>query len=370
MHINTQRLGYIMKLYSLEKDDLCALLNAGLDAESKLTVDELFAGQLNDTQSDRLVEVSGKHLGFWINAFSANRRGYDSILYRKHRFNCELTHQDRLLVVREEGNAGLLIDTCDEMRLRLRRKLPRFNVRQKASLAACKTRDLLGAGEEYASPRVFLEDMVAKLSEQNIVINEHIDPKDKNGQTNLAGFFIKTRTIVFKRHRHRYRELFTLAHELGHYMLGDEDIDALSLDGNLQKEERWCNNFAFHFILGPERVQELNNLTNKQMHDPLGAIARFAERHHISSLAIYYYFQQEGKISYAEYKKKESLIKNASKKSKSPSMSSDFPLVSPLELDILREACEQEILRRPEVMMRYKGLLPVERVFSDFPERY
>ena len=365
MDILPQRVRYIAKLYGLSNEGLCAMLNQGLAAEDQLTVPKLFAGEVNSIQLDRLVEVSGKHWGFWAMPFPATGHHYSSILYRKHRFNRDLTHQDRMLVVREEDNAIRLIDTCEDLRLRLRRKLPRFNARQKASLAAYKTRDLLGVGAEYASPRVFLEDMVAKLSEQNIVINEHIDPKDKHGRTNLAGFFIKTRTIVFKRHRHRYRELFTLAHELGHYMLGDEDIDvSLSLDGNLKREERWCNEFAFHFILGSERVQELDALTDKQMHDALGTIAMFAERHHISSLAIYYYFLREKRISLPEYNEKKNFIKAASKKRGNSPISKALPLVSPLELGILCEACDREILTRSEVMRRYNDSLPVEYIFG------
>ena len=365
MDILPQRVRYIKRLYGLSEEGLCAMLNQGLAAEDQLTPDKLFAGEATPVQVDRLVEVSGKHLGFWAMPFPATGHCYSSILYRKHRFNCDLTHQDRMLVVREEDNAIRLIDTCKELRLRLSRKLPRFNVRQKPSLAAYKTRDLLEIGAEYASPRTFLEDLVARLSNHNIVINEHIDPKGKRRQTNLAGFFIKTRTIVFKRNRRRSQELFTLAHELGHYMLGDEDIDALSLNGNLKGEERWCNDFAFHLILGPERVQELDTVTDMQMHDALGVIARFADRHHVSSLALYYYFRRTGRISQAEYEEKENQIKTASKKRRSLPISNILPLVSPLELDILRQACEWSILREHEVIRRYKGLLSAEHIFGD-----
>ncbi len=348
------------------------MLNQELAAEDRLTVPKLFEGKVNSVQLERLVEVSGKHLGFWAMTFPATGQYYRSILYRKNRFNRDLTHQDRLLVVQEEDNAGLLIETCEELGLRLRRKLPRFNVKKNApSLAAYETLDLLGIRAEYANPRIFLKDMVAKLSDYNIVINEHIDSKSERGQSNLAGFFIKTRTIVFKRQRHRYRELFTLAHELGHYMLGNEYVDSsLSLDGNLKGEEGWCNNFAFHLILGPERVQELDDLTDKQMHDARGVIARFAERHHISSLAIYYYFLREKRISLTEYNEKKNFIKAASKKRGNLPLSKALPLVSPLELGILCEACDREILTRSEVVRRYKGQLPIERIFSDYPERY
>ena len=359
MHINTQRLGYIMKLYSLSKEDLCALLNAGLDVENQLTVDEFFAGQLNRAQRNRLVEVSGKRLGFWMNAFSADRRGYDSILYRKHRFNCELTHQDRLLVVREEDHAKELSWACDDLSIRLKRTLPRFNAKQKAAAAAYKVRALLELEAEYASPRKFLEDLARRLAERNIVVNEHIDGKGK--PTNLAGFFIKKHTIVFKRHWRRSRELFTLAHELGHYMLEDEDIDAVSLHGNLKGEERWCNDFAFHLILGPERVQKLDAFTDKQMHDALGVVSEFADRHHISSLALYYYFRRAGRISLAEYKEKEQLIKRKSRRGK---ISATPPLLSSLERGILIAAFNEDFLEGHDLGARYKGLLPYEKIFS------
>ena len=338
------------------------MLNQGLADEDHLSVAQLFAGEMTSIQLDRLIEVSGKHWGFWAMPSPAQGPCYSSILYRKHQFNCDLTHQDRMLVVREEDNAGLLTDTCAELRWRLRRKLPRFNVKQKPSLAAYRTRDLLKIGSEYASPRVFLEDMAAKLADQNIIINEHIDPMGKRGQTNLAGFFIKTRTIVFKRHRRRCQELFTLAHELGHYMLGDEDIDALSLHGNLIGEERWCNDFAFHLILGPKRAQELAALTDKQINAP-NVVNRFADRHHISRQALYYYFRRKGKISQPKY---EDLIKDASKKRKDPPLSKARPLVSTLELTILLEACEARVMEEHEVARRYEGLLSVEHIFGDF----
>ncbi|MDY5186053.1 ImmA/IrrE family metallo-endopeptidase [Helicobacter trogontum] len=72
--------------------------------------------------------------------------------------------------------------------------------------------------------------------------------------------FYRTKCYGFKKATIKKKRDFTLAHELGRYLLNREHIDKNIFNANIDLEERWCNNFAFHLVANDE-TNELKNIT-------------------------------------------------------------------------------------------------------------
>ncbi|WP_086543530.1 ImmA/IrrE family metallo-endopeptidase [Algoriphagus antarcticus] len=85
-----------------------------------------------------------------------------------------------------------------------------------------------------------------------MLIYRHPSLKQKS---NIDGFFIKPNVIVLRRNQDYFKwEIFTLAHELGHYILNQEEVESIYFDqlvlGATSKIEAWCYTFAFAFLAG------------------------------------------------------------------------------------------------------------------------
>lgn len=114
--------------------------------------------------------------------------------------------------------------------------------------------------------------------------------------------------IVLKRNqRSLKREIFTLAHELGHYLLNEEEIDQ-NVSGELfvhelSTIEKWCNDFAYFFLSGnySETINKFvtANANNDYYNQEIEIIS---ENTHLSTLAIYTRLLINNQISPYNYK--------------------------------------------------------------------
>lgn len=124
-------------------------------------------------------------------------------------------------------------------------------------------------------------------------------------------------TLVLKRQQKSFRrEIFTLVHELGHFLLNEEEIEEVdykSISKNhLNKIENWCNEFAYYFLVG-EYHTEIDNLekadaNNDYHHNLIDDISRET---HLSTLALYTRLLYDNKISQKDYTKIKHEIKLA-----------------------------------------------------------
>src|SRR5690606_25411780 len=99
-----------------------------------------------------------------------------------------------------------------------------------------------------------IKGLIAAMAAKNVLVFELVETWNQE-KTNVEGLFLKPNVIVLKRHQNALRrEIFTLAHEFGHYLLGQEEVEELPLEvlaqKNLTDVERWCNDLAFHFLAG------------------------------------------------------------------------------------------------------------------------
>lgn len=149
--------------------------------------------------------------------------------------------------------------------------------------------------------------MIEKIADHGIFVFEYIETWNKKEKTNIDGFYLKPNVIVLKHHKHYKREIFTLAHELGHCLLGIEEVESvdmmdISAQTSYSDVERWCNDFAYQFIMGQE-AETLANIAcvdsrNDYCIDLFKAISA---RTHISRLALYTRMYIDRKISYSSY---------------------------------------------------------------------
>lgn len=111
--------------------------------------------------------------------------------------------------------------------------------------------------------------------------------------SNLGSYDSETRTIVINSFDPEYRQRFTLAHELGHMLLGHEGTSFRKEESQNQKEsieyivkERQANSFAANLLM-PEKL--LREVISSNSFDNATQRNRFlAEKFNVSYMAMEY----------------------------------------------------------------------------------
>ena len=370
VEVNPERLEYLAAMFNLSREEVCARVQGNLKTEVK--EEDLFSDRIQLRHLHKLQEVFGKSSVFFImNGPPAGKKS-DSVLFRKEGgINCELEYADRLLVSKMADEAIWLSSLCTLMDSKLKRKLPQYRISQNAARAAYDVRKQMQIPDQSSNEaRKHLQYLIECLGDHNIVVKEHVEYHNTKEKVNLAGFFLKPATIVIKRQAQLKREIFTLAHELGHYLLNSEDIDGKQIFGQTRsREETWCNEFAFHFILGKQKIDWLNANASNLARSPRKT-ASFSEESHISRLAIYCHLAQTKAITWTEYQsiraridrqheKNKQANQRESKKNRESGISKPAgvarPIISPLEERIYIDAFFDGILEEHDLTERFKN---------------
>ena len=120
----------------------------------------------------------------------------------------------------------------------------------------------------------------------------------------------KLSDIALERRQESFsREIFTLAHELGHYLLDREEVEEVDLavlprpEAPISAVETWCNTFAYYLLLGAEKAAELDALPAFEAQNNYGheSIARISRETNLSRLAIYTHLLFQKRLSYTAY---------------------------------------------------------------------
>ena len=307
ININIERINHLLKLYKLGKSDFLLLVSEGL--KKKFTAEEVFKSEVKPSLLKRIDSVFGKGLNYYIDPKHLKEAKDESIFFRKDKFNADLNLSAKKIVnhfEEEKISLSALSKLSDLIHERL---LPVFTVKDKPIEVATEIRKKLYP-EFNNRKREFLKSLIAKFAEHNILVFEFVENWNKREKVNINGFYLKPDTIVLKRNQKSFsREIFTLIHELGHYLLNEEEIDESmkedSSDFNsLSKVERWCNDFAYFFLVG-----ELDNTltalatatdSNDYHHDILDFIAL---QTNLSVFALYTRLLINEKISLSNYRK-------------------------------------------------------------------
>ena len=126
--------------------------------------------------------------------------------------------------------------------------------------------------------------------------------------------------IYLNNNRSKSRQIFTLFHELGHYLLSKGGVcfrDNLEkiLDGNFREEEIFCNAFAGEFLLPEDELHLTQMLSDED-------IGKYARHYKVSREVILRRCREKGFIDWREYDQKVQIWKDrylAATKKKDPS---------------------------------------------------
>lgn len=294
-----------MKMFGLSVPQLLEKVSQGL--KTPVTEAELFATNIKLSTLKRVDKVFHKGLHYYLDPKAPLAAPESSIFFRKERFNTDLNLPARKVVTRFEDFSIALSAIAKLADLEQSRMLPLYTVKALPQQAAAEMRAAV-APAFHQDLRDHLKGLIAALAAKNVLVFEFVETWNQE-KANVDGFFLKPNVIVLKRHQNAFRrEIFTLAHEFGHYLLGQEEVEELPIEvlaqKNLSDVERWCNDFAFYFLAGDHaRVLEaLDRATaaNDYHYDTLTAVSKAT---HLSTLALFTRLRLHDRISVADYTK-------------------------------------------------------------------
>ena len=155
--------------------------------------------------------------------------------------------------------------------------------------------------------RNFLKALISTLADNNILVFEFVETHNKKEKANIDGLFLNPNVIVLKRQQKSFRrEIFTLVHELGHFLLNREEIEKVDLyswaDKSLSSIERWCNDFAYYFLSGQfdNKIESISRADSSNDYQ-LALIEQVSKNTHLSKVALFTRLLMRQKISRKNY---------------------------------------------------------------------
>jgi len=303
---NVSRLKYLLSLYKMTVDKLLVLINEGL--KNVIIEEDVFSTQINVSYLKRIDKIFNKGLHYYLDPKSPEILKDASIFFRKNKFGTELNIGAKKIVNQFEEFKISLSAISKLAEINIERILPVYNIQQDPIVVAKQLRNNLFP-DFRPIPKDFLKALIFKLAEYNILVFEFIETWNKKEKANIDGFFLNPNVIVLKRQQVSFRrEIFTLVHELGHYLLNEEEVEQLDIlnlaNSNLSKIEKWCNDFAYHFLVGKHNKTVENIIKADGTNDyAFELITDISKQTHLSKIALFTRLLFERKISQVDYNK-------------------------------------------------------------------
>jgi len=303
IEINKERIQYLLSLYKMTESDLLFLLNK--NRKKTIKKSQLYGDTIEISILKRIDKIFEKGLNFYQDYSPINKSVSNSVFFRKQSFRTK-PNMETIKVVNRYENIKQAIDAYN--------KLSQYSIEQNAVQCsindspfeiAVEARELFFPNTK-GNARQFLVQLIKKCADNGVYVFEYIETWNKKERTNVDGFFLKPNVIVLKHNKYYKREIFTLAHELGHYLPGIEEIEAVDYADISVSEhdatERWCNDFAYYFIMGDKAniissIADIN-ADNDYCFELLGNMSKET---HISRLALFTRLFLEKKLTYADY---------------------------------------------------------------------
>lgn len=307
--INKERIHYLLALYRMSEESLLSILNEG--RKRKIQKDNIFCNAIDLPLLKKVDKIFDKGLDFYTDFSPLTTSKSDSILFRKSKFGIKLNNESIRTVHRFE-TLKQTIDAYNKLsKLNIQPNIAHYSIKDNPIEIAHIARNYFYPGN-IKDTKKFLVAMINKCAEHNVFVFEYIESWNKKEKTNIDGFYLKPNMIVLKRHKHYKREIFTFAHELGHYMLGKEEVeqvDIVNIDTENRQNvvEKWCNDFAYYFIMGEAAKKlEIISKVNADNDYYMDYIANISNQTHISKLAIFTRLYIDKKMTFNQY----DIIKN------------------------------------------------------------
>ncbi len=302
---NIKRLNYLLNLYRLSPEELSEIISEG--KKKPITKEEILADKIELNYLKRIDKmIFNKGLHYYLDPTEPKKSKEASIFFRKETFNSELNIGTKKIVNNYEDMKIYLSAISKLVEIKNDRKIPKYSVRDNVKDVAFKIREYLYP--EFSSKmKDFLNSLIFKFAEYNIMVFEFVETWNKKEKANIDGFYLKPNVIVLKRQQRAFRrEIFTIAHELAHYLLNEEEIDKVEYEffSNriLNEVERWCNDFAYYFLIGESNkiISNLKRATSENdFHHSI--IEEISRKTHLSKLALYTRLLYLDKISRINY---------------------------------------------------------------------
>lgn len=301
---NISRLKYLLTLYKMTVEDLLLAVSEGL--KKPLVKDDILSNEINVSYLKRIDKVFNKGLHYYLDPKSPEVSKDASIFFRKNKFGTELNIGAKKIVNQFEEFKISLSAISKLAEINIDRSLPVFSVQDDPKAVAIKIRKELYP-DFNTIPKEFLRALISKFAEKNILVFEFVETWNKKEKANIDGFFLAPNVIVLKRQQSSFRrEIFTLIHELGHYLINEEEIEELDIsnfaNNKLSDIERWCNDFAYYFLAGEynkafEQIDKADG-TNDYHFELIESISKHT---HLSQIALFTKLLYQRKISQNNY---------------------------------------------------------------------
>lgn len=291
------------------------MISEGL--KNPITRDDLYAKEIKVSILKKIDKVFNKGLNYYLDPSKPKHSKDASIFFRKDNFNSDLNIGAKKIVNQFEDLKISLSALSNLTEFNLDRKFQVYSVQDDPLDVAFQIRKSLYPRFKTKSLRDFLKFLINSFADSNIMVFEFIETWNKKDKANINGFFLSPNTIVLKRQQKSFRrEIFTLIHELGHFLLNEEEIEEVdykSISKNhLNKIENWCNEFAYYFLVGDyyKQIKDLGKASafNDYHHN---LIEEISKETHLSTLALYTRLLYDQKISNSDYNKIRGEIKLA-----------------------------------------------------------
>jgi len=301
---NISRLRHLMQMYRLTEDELLSQVSQGLKTPPSNS--DIFSKDIKLNYLKRIDKIFEKGLHYYLDPKAPEDSKEASIFFRKASFVTDELSIGAVKIVNKFEELKLSLEAIATLsEIEFTRNIRKFNTDESPERSALEIRELLYPAFTEKR-RDFLKLLISKLAEKNILVFEFVETHNKKEKANIDGFFLKPNFIVLKRHQSFRREIFTLAHELGHYLLNEEEIEKIEYYGmaekNISKIERWCNDFAFAFLAGPYlRTLNALGIANSTNDYHINAIEEISSKTHLSEMAIFTRLLYQKQISQSSY---------------------------------------------------------------------
>lgn len=367
---NISRLKYLLDLYGLSVEELSEKISKGL--KNPITQKELFSTKIKLSHLKRIDSFFNKGLHFYLDPKAPEKSKEASVFFRKESFNSELNFGARKIVNEFEEFKISLSAISKLSDLKTDRVLKVYKTKDNPKFVAQELRKTLHPG--YSSElKEFLKSLIEKFAMYNILVFEFVETWNKKEKANIDGFFLNPNVIVLKRQQKAFRrEIFTLVHELGHFLLNEEEIDLLDYHQtsktDFSKIERWCNDFAYFFLAG-DYANEFNRIQKADSSNDyhFEIIEKISNRTHLSQIALFTRLLYEKKLSSYDYSKiKTDLFEKYQEKLEKEKTNQELdkeksikqkgaapqPIKSPLLISTIQTAFYEGVLNEYEVCKR------------------
>lgn len=301
---NTSRLIFLLTLYKMTAEELLLIVSEGL--KKPLTKDDILSGEIHISHLKRIDKVFNKGIHYYLDPKSPEITKDASIFFRKNQFGTDLNIGAKKIVHQFEDFKISLSAITKLAEIKIDRSLPVFSVKDNPKAVAVNIRKLLYP-DFNPTLKEFLRALISKFAENNILVFEFVETWNKIDKANIDGFFLTPNVIVLKRQQSSFRrEIFTLIHELGHYLLNEEEIEELHIsnfaNNTLSTIERWCNDFAYYFLVGEydrafEQIIRADGTNDYQFE----LIERISKQTHLSQIALFTKLLFQRKLSQNDY---------------------------------------------------------------------